>query len=147
MNRRKLAFLAAAARATAWGVGALLPFSEFMGPLAVDSPPLSINLLVNPFHSSAAERRAMQRAVRPVLGSAWRSPGGSLALVLVNIHDRAQDFTARLRSQRLHLQLPLRLVGRVFSEDGDVPAPTLRASGSEIGGRLSARSILLLSLH
>jgi hypothetical protein len=34
-----------------------------------------------------------------------------------------------------------------FSEDGDVPAATLRASGSEISGRLPGRSVVLLTLR
>jgi hypothetical protein len=146
-NRRKMAFLSAAVRASAWGVGALVPFSEFMGPLAVESSSLAISLLVNPRRSSAGERRSIRRAIQPVLGSAWRAPGGGLALVLANIATEAQDFASRLRSGRLGIRLPLRMVGRVFSEDGDVPAPRLRASGSEISGSLPARSVLLISLR
>jgi hypothetical protein len=146
-NRHKMAFLAAAIRASAWGVGALLPFSEFMGPLAVDSSSLTIHMLINPPRSSVAERRSIHRAIRPVLGSAWRTPGGGLALVIANMAERDQDFAARLSSRRLGAQLPLRMAGRVFSEDGDVPAPSLLASGSEISGKLAARSVLLVSLR
>ncbi len=146
-SHRKLAFLTATLRAQAWGVGALLPYSEFMGPLQIESPPIDVDLLVNPLHASPEDRRATRHTVNPVLGSAWRTPASSLTLLLVNIHTQSRDFTARLRSSRLALQLPLRLVGRTFSEDGDAPAASLRPAGSEISGRLPGRSFLLISLH
>jgi hypothetical protein len=146
-NRYKLAFLAAALRAQAWGIGALLPQSQFMGPVAVECPSIEADMLVNPPYSTAAERRCYRQSVPSVVSSAWRVPGGGLALVLVNIHNQTVEFTARLRSSRLGLQLPLRLMGRTFSEDGDVPAASLRASGSEIGGKLPGRAIVLVSLR
>ncbi len=146
-NRHKLAFLAAALRAQAWGIGALLPQSQFLGPLSIECPTLEEDMLVNPPGASAAERRTRRQAVPAVHGSAWRVPGGGLAAVLVNISAREVGFTARLRSSRLGLQLPLRLIGRTFSEDGDVPAASLRASGSEIAGRLPPRSIVLISIR
>ena len=146
-NRRKLAFLAAALRAQAWGIGALLPQSQFMGPLSIECPAIEADVLVNPPYSTAAERRSYRRSFPAVMGSAWRVPGGGLALVLVNIHNQPVDFAARLRSSRLNLQLPLRLLGRTFSEDGDVPAASLGASGSEITGRLPGRAIVLISLR
>jgi hypothetical protein len=146
-SRRKLAFLSAVVRASAWGVGALLPFSEFMGLLTIESAPTGADLLVNPVRSGIAERRTAHRAVQPVLGSAWRAPGGGIFLVLVNIDDRQGEFAAHLHSGRLGLQLPLRLAGQAFSEDGDVLAATLTASGSEVRGRLPARSMVLASLR
>ena len=146
-NRHKLAFLAAALRAQAWGIGALLPQSQFMGPVAVECPSIEADMLVNPPYLAAAERRSYRQFMPSVMGSAWRVPGGGLALVLVNVHNQTVEFTARLRSSRLGLQLPLRLMGRTFSEDGDVPAASLRASGSEIGGRLPGRAIVLVSLR
>lgn len=146
-NRHKLAFLAAALRAQAWGIGALLPQSQFMGPVAIECPNIEVDMLVNPPYSTAAERCSYRLSVPSVIGSAWRVPGGGLALVLVNVHNQTVEFTARLRSSRLGLQLPLRLMGRTFSEDGDVPAASLRASGSEIGGRLPGRAIVLVSLR
>jgi len=146
-NRHKLAFLAAALRAQAWGIGALLPQSQFMGPVAIESPTIEADMLVNPPVAGAVQRRSYRQSVASVIGSAWRVPGGGLALVLVNIHSQAVEFTARLRSSRLGLQLPLRLMGRTFSEDGDVPAASLRASGSEIGGRLPGRAVVLVSLR
>jgi hypothetical protein len=146
-NRRKLAFLAAALRAQAWGIGALLPQSQFMGPIAVECPTIEADMLVNPPYSGAADRRSVRRSLPSVQGSAWRVPGGGLALVLVNIHNQAVDFTARLRSSRLNLHLPLRLMGRTFSEDGDVPGASLGTSGSDISGRLPGRAIVLISLR
>ena len=146
-NRRKLAFLAAGLRAQAWGIGALVPQSQLMGSLAMECPMIEADLLVNPPYSSAAERRSLRRAVQTVHGSAWRVPGGGLALILVNIHTEPVDFAARLRVSRLNLQLPLRMMGRTFSEDGDAPAASLRASGSEIGGKLPGRAIVLISLR
>ena len=146
-NRHKLAFLAAALRAQAWGIGALIPQSQFMGPVAVECPSLEADMLVNPPRSAAAERRFYRRSLPSVLASAWRVPGGGLALVLVNINQQSVDFTARLRSARLSPQLPLRLMGRTFSEDGDVPAASLGASGSDITGRLPRRAIVLVSLR
>ncbi len=146
-NRHKLAFLAAALRAQAWGIGALLPQSRFMGVLAIECPVLEVDLLVNPPNGAASDRRVFRRAVPCVLGSAWRVPGGGLALILVNIHTQSVDFTAGLRSSRLSLPLPLRLIGRTFSEDGDVLAASLRAAGSEIGGRLPHRAIILVSVR
>ena len=146
-NRHKMAFLAATVRASAWGVGALLPFAEFMGPLAAESSALDIALLVNGPRSVPSQRRSICRRVKPVLGTAWRAPGGSTALVLTNMDAQPQDFAARLRSRRLGVQLPLRMAGRVFSEDGDTAAPKLRAAGSEISGNLPARSVLLMSLR
>jgi hypothetical protein len=144
---RKLAFLAAALRAQAWGVGALIPYSEFMGPLTIESSPVEIQLLVNPIDSHPSERRAITRSIQPVLGSAWRTPGSGLALVFVNINHHHHEFTARLRSSRLSPKLPLRLLGRTFSEDGDVPAVSLRTSGTEISGRLPGRCVVLISLR
>jgi hypothetical protein len=146
-NRHKMAFLAATVRASAWGVGALLPFAEFMGPLAIESSSLDIELLIDGPPSVPSQRRSIRRAVQPVLGTAWRVPGGSPALVLTNMDARPQDFAARLRSGRLGVQLPLRMTGRVFSEDGDTPAPRLSAAGSEISGNLPGRSVLLMSLR
>jgi len=146
-SRRKLAFLAAALRAHAWGVGALLPFAEFMGPLAMDSGQTEIEMLVNPRGGDEEERRTLRRVIHPVLGSAWRTPGRGLALLLINTDQQPRDFATKLRSSRLSLQLPIRLVGRTFSEDGDVPAPRLGASGSEVSGRLPGRSITLVSLR
>ncbi len=146
-SNRKLAFLAAVLRAQAWGVGALLPYSQFMGPLAIESSPAEIEFLINPPGSAPAERRAVRRSVHPVLGSAWHTPGSGLALLLANVGQQPREFAARLRSSRLSLQLPLRLVGRTFSEDGDVPAASLRPSGSEISGRLPGRSVVLISLR
>jgi hypothetical protein len=146
-GRRKLSFLSTVLRAQAWGVGALLPYSQFMGLLGIESDELAVDLLVNPPQSAPAERHATRRSISPVLGSAWRTPGAGLALVLVNVHDQPVDFATRLRSSRLGLKLPLQLIGRTFSEDGDVPAATLRASGSEISGRLPGRSVVLLTLR
>jgi len=146
-NRHKLAFLAAAIRAQAWGVGALLPQSQFMGPLAIDCPTVDADILVNPPHSAPADRRVVRRRLPAVHGSAWRVPGGGIALLLVSISSQPADFTARLRSSRLSPQLPLRLIGRTFSEDGDVPAASLRTSGTDIGGRLPGRTIALISLR
>jgi hypothetical protein len=146
-NRYKLAFLAAALRAQAWGIGALIPQSQFMGPVALDCPSVEADMLVNPPYSSPVERRSNRRSLPSFLGSAWRVPGGGLALVLVNIHSQAADFTARLRASRLGLQLPLRLMGRTFSEDGDAPAASLRTSGTDISGRLPGRAITLISLR
>jgi hypothetical protein len=147
VSLRKLAFLAAVLRAQSWGVGALLPYSEFMGPLSIDSSPAEIEFLVNPSGSTPADRRAIRRSVHPVLGSAWRTPGSGLALLLANTGQQSREFTARLRSSRLSLQLPLRLVGRTFCEDGDMPAASLRPSGSEVSGRLPGRCVVLISLH
>jgi hypothetical protein len=146
-NRRKLAFLAAALRAQAWGIGALLPQSQFLGPLNIECPTLEEDLLSDPPGASPTDRRTRRQLLPSVHGSAWRVPGGGLSAVLVNIGATEVDFTARLRSSRLALQLPLRLMGRTFSEDGDVPAASLRASGSEIGGRLPSRSIVLVSIR
>ncbi len=146
-NRHKIAFLAAALRAQAWGIGALVPQSQFMGSLKMEGPTLEADLLINPTYSIAANRRSQRRVLPTAYGSAWRVPGGGLALVLVNIHTQPVDFTARLRDSRLNLQLPLRMIGRTFSEDGDVPAASLRASGSEIGGKLPGRGIVLVSLR
>jgi len=144
---RKLAFLAAALRAQAWGAGALLPYSQFMGPLSIESSPAEIDLLINPVNSEPADRRLVRRSIQPVLGSAWRTPGSALALVLVNISHQAREFAARLRSSRLSPKLPLRLLGRTFCEDGDVPAASLRTSGTEISGRLPGRCVVLVSLR
>jgi hypothetical protein len=146
-NRHKLAFLAAALRAQAWGIGALLPQSQFLGPVAVECPAVEADMLVNPPYATAAERLWYRQPLPSVMASAWRVPGGGLALVLVNIHQQTVEFTARLRASRLGLQLPLRLIGRTFSEDGDVPAASLRASGAEIGGKLPGRAIVLVSLR
>jgi len=146
-GRRRLAFLAAALRAQAWGVGALLPYSEFMGPLAVECAATEVDLLVNPPGAQPGERSHMRRRIAPVVGSAWRVPGSGLAFVLVNIETGPADFTVRLRSSRLGLSLPIQMAGRTFSEDGDAPGAMLRASGAEIGGRLPPRSIVLVSLR
>jgi hypothetical protein len=118
-----------------------------MGPLAIESSPAEIEFLISPPGSGSADRRAVRRSVHPVLGSAWRTPGSGLALLLANVSQQPGEFAARLRSSRLSLQLPLRLVGRTFSEDGDVPAASLRPSGSEISGRLPGRSVVLISLR
>ncbi|MFB3882360.1 MAG: DUF6259 domain-containing protein [Armatimonadota bacterium] len=146
-SRHKLAFLAAALRAQAWGIGALIPQSQFMGPIAVECPAIEADMLVNPPRSTAAERRFRRQSLPSVLASAWRVPGGGLALVLVNINQQAVEFTARLRSARLSPQLPLRMMGRTFSEDGDVPAASLGASGTDITGKLPRRAIVLVSLR
>ena len=146
-NRHKLAFLSTVLRAQAWGVGALIPYSEFMGSLRIDAPAIEASLLVNPPGSGPADRHLLRRSLSPVLGSGWRTPGAGLALVLINIHDQTVEFAAHLRSGRLGLSLPLQPIGRTFSEDGDVPAATLRASGSEIGGRIPGRSVVLLTLR
>lgn len=146
-THRRIAFLAAALRAQAWGVGALLPYAEFMGPLQIDSPTLDIDFLINPPHATPADRRSLHLTIHPILGSAWRTPGGGLALVLVNAHHQLLEFAACLPSSRLSPQLPLHLVGRTFSEDGDVPAASLRASGTEISGRLPGRCVLLVTLR
>ena len=146
-SRRRLAFLAAGLRAQAWGVGALLPFAEFMGPLEVESPTLDVDFLVNPAVGNAEDRHSLRLTIHPILGSAWRTPGGGLALVLVNVHQQLLEFAARLASRRLERQSPLHVVGRAFSEDGDAPAASLVASGTEISGRLPGRCVLLVTLR
>jgi hypothetical protein len=146
-NNHKLAFLAAAYRAHSWGVGVLVPQSLFLGPVEIECPSVEIDFLVNPPHSTSAERRSFRRSVPAVLGSAFRVPGGGLSLLVVNIDQRPAAFVARLRSSRLSVQLPLRFTGRTFSEDGDAPAAALQAAGSEISGRLPARAIVLISLR
>lgn len=146
-NRKKLAFLSTVMRAQAWGVGALLAYSEFMGLLHIKCHNIDVDLLVNPPGSEPSERRVMRRTVPSILGSAWRTPGGGLALILVSIHDQPVEFTTRLRSSRLEVNLPVQFIGRTFSEDGDVPAATLRASGSEVSGKLPGRSVILLTLR
>ena len=145
-NRRKLAFLAAALRAQAWGVGAVLPEAEFLGLLAVDAPSLEVELLVTP-RDQQAEPKVVRRRMSPVLGAAWRVPGGGNALVMANIHDHPVEFSTLLRPGRMILNPPLHLVGQTFSEDGDAPAATLRASGTEVAGRLPARCLLLVTLY
>ena len=145
-NRRKLAFLAAALRAQTWGVGAVLPGAEFLGLLAVDAPSIEVELLVTP-RDTQAEPRVVRRRMSPVLGAAWRVPGGGNALVMANIHDHPVEFSTLLRPGRMILNPPLHLVGQTFSEDGDAPAATLRASGTEVAGRLPARCLLLVTLY
>ena len=145
--RRKLAFLAAGLRAQAWGVGALLPYAEFMGPLEVDSPILDLAFLVNPCDATPSDRRSLHVNTHPILGSAWRTPGGGLSLVFVNAHQQLLEFSAHLPSSRLLLEPPLHLVGRTFSEDGDAPAASLLVSGTEISGRLPGRCVLLVTLR
>jgi hypothetical protein len=145
-NRRKLAFLAAALRAQTWGLGALLPEAECLGLLAVDTPAIEVEFLINPWGGAVAPRVTRKR-ILPVLGSAWRLPGGGNALVIANIHDHPVEFSTLLRPSRMILNLPLHLVGRTFSEDGDAPAATLRVSGTEINGRVPARCLLLVTLH
>jgi len=146
-NHPKLAFLAAALRAQAWGVGALLPNSEFMGPLTIECPPISLDLLINPPGSAPEQRESIRRSIPPVLGSAWRVRGSGLTLALANIHHQPVEFATQLRSARFSVSLPIQLIGRTFSEDGDVPGATLRASGTDIGGHLPARSIVLVTLR
>lgn len=143
--RRRLAFLAAVLRAQAWGVGALLPYAQFMGPLPIACRPIEVDLLIRPPGSPPPPRRARRRLC-PALGSAWRLPGSGLALVLANLHTDTVEFASPLHPERLGLAGPLRLLGRTFSEHGDVPGATLRASGAEIGGRLPPRSLVLVSL-
>jgi hypothetical protein len=108
---------------------------------------METELLVSPLNSQPSERRIVKRPISPVLGSAWRTPGGGLALMLINSHDQQLDFTTRLRSSRLEPSLPVQLIARTFSEDGDMPAATLRTSGAEIRGRVPARSVILLTLR
>jgi hypothetical protein len=146
-SRKKLSFLSTVMRAQAWGVGALLAYSEFAGMLQVRSHQIDVDLLVNPPRSQASQRRVMRGTTSPVLGSAWRTPGGGPALVLINIHDQDLEFATRLRASRLGVHLPVQMIGRTFSEDGDVPAATLRASGNEVSGRLPGRSVVLLTLR
>lgn len=146
-SRKKLSFLSTVMRAQAWGVGALLAYSEFAGLLQVKSHQIDVDLLVNPPRSQPSQRRVTRCTMSPVLGSAWRTPGGGPALVLVNIHDQTLEFATRLRASRLGVHLPLQMIGRTFSEDGDVPAATLRASGNEVSGRLPGRSVVLLTLR
>ncbi len=88
----------------------------------------------------------MRRRLSPVMGAAWRVPGG-VALVMANIHEHPVEFSASLRGARLGQGAPLHLIGRTFSEDGDAPAATLRASGTDIGGRLPARSFILITVQ
>ena len=88
----------------------------------------------------------VRRRLCPVLGAAWRVPGGGNALIMANLHDHPVEFTAKLNSTRMVLNLPLSLAGRTFSEDGDAPAATLRGTGTEVGGKLPARCIVLVTL-
>jgi hypothetical protein len=145
-HRRTLAFLAAALRAQTWGVGAFLPYAEFLGALAVTAPAIEVEVLANAWSARGEEVRLMRRRVSPVLGAAWRVPGG-LALVMGNIHEHPVEFGADLRACRLVPGAPLRLIGRTFSEDGDAPAATLRTSGSDVAGRLPARCFILITVQ
>jgi hypothetical protein len=145
-HRRKLAFLAAALRAQTWGVGAFLPYAEFLGPLAITAPAIEVEVLANAWSLQGEEVRLMRRRVPPVMGASWRVPGG-LALVMANIHDHPVEFAADLRGCRLGHGAPLHLIGRTFSEDGDAPAATLRASGTDIAGRLPARCFILITVQ
>jgi len=149
--RRKLAFLRAALQAQAWGAGKLLPFSEFMGLLEVEVIPVDVEMLVNPPGSTPEGRYVVRRRQPPVLGSAWRTPGGGTAILLVNVHEEPVEFSATLRPARLGISaVPGKvrdLSGRTFTLDSEAPAATLHASGSEISGRLPARAIFLLSLR
>jgi hypothetical protein len=149
---RRLLFVAAALRAQTWGVGAMLSHSEFLGPLAAEAPALEADFLMG----IGVERRPreaphlLRRRISPVLGSAWRLPGGGNALLLANVHEHQVEFTAALNAARIVLNLPLHMVGRTFSESGDAPAATLRPSGphgTDISGRLPARSLLLVTLY
>jgi len=146
-SRRKMAFIAAALRAQTWGVGTLLPFSEFLGLLDISAPEIGVELLTNPRCSAPDDRTATRRFVVPVLGSAWRTPGAGTALVLANIHEQPVEFSASLRTSRLGLSPPLQLAGRAFSQDGDAAPAALHASGSEIAGRLPGRAVFLLSIR
>ena len=68
-------------------------------------------------------------------------------LALANIHHQPVEFATQLRSAGFSVSLPIQLIGRTFSEDGDVPGATLRASGTDIGGHLPAHSIVLVTLR
>jgi len=146
-NGRKLAFVGALLRSQSWGVGKLLCFSEFLGPLEIDCPPIDVPCLVNPRDSRPEDRRVIRRYVPPIMGSAWLAPGAGPALVFVNWHDQPVEFACRLHGGRIPHRLPLQLSGRAFSEEGEVLSPALRASGSEIGGEIPKRCVVLVSLE
>jgi len=148
-NRRNLAFVAAALRAQTWGVGAVIPGSECLGLVAIEAAPIEADFLIGGVNPQRVGEglRVVKRRLCPVLGAAWRIPGGGNAIILVNIHEHAVEFSAPLNASRIVLNLPLHLVGRVFSEDGDAPAATLHGSGTEMGGKLPARSVMLVTLY
>ena len=146
-NRKKLAFVAAALRAQTWGIGATLTSSEFLGVLPVEAPTIEAD-----FSSAASTgpgRGGVARGAPSLLSCPRRRvrvPGGGNALIMANLHDHPVEFTAKLNSTRTVLNLPLSLAGRTFSEDGDAPAATLRGTGTQVGGKLPGRCIVLVTL-
>jgi hypothetical protein len=145
--RRKLAFMAGALVAQGWGFGKLLPFSDFSGLLEVEAEPVEVPMLVNPPRSTPEERSVTRRRVRPVLGSAWTTPGAGTGLVLANMHDQPAEFSAALRASRLGISGKLQAVGRTFTPDGEAPLATLHASATEISGRLPPRAVFLVTMR
>jgi hypothetical protein len=145
--RRKLAFLTGALLAQGWGVGKLLPFSEFCGLLEVSAQPVDVEMLVNPPRAMPEERIVTRRRVSPVLGSAWNTPGAGIALVLANIHEQPVEFSAPVRASRLGMSGKLQVVGRTFTPDGEAPPARLHASSSEISGRLPAGAVFLVTMR
>ncbi len=116
-----------------------------LAPLVLRSPYV-LQVLANAWSLHGEDVRLMRRRLSPVMGAGWRVPGGA-ALVMANIHDHPVEFAANLRGCRLGQGAPLHLIGRTFSEDGDVPAASLGASGTDITGRLPRRAIVLVSLR
>jgi hypothetical protein len=158
-NRHKVAFLAAALRAQNWAGGDFLWMGEFLGMLQVDSEGVEIQFRVGfsdspPARANAGGRpgchlpsggRLLRQRVPRVLGSAWRGHQGAVLVALVNFTESDTQFLSRLDLRRLGVMVPLRAVGRTFSEAGD-RAARLRTLGSDLAGRLPARSLTLVAL-
>ena len=144
-NRRKLSFLAAALRAQSWGGGDFFWMGEFLGTLELESELVEIQFSVDLPGESAGGRRTARRSLPRVLGSAWRGHQGAVMAAIVNFTGGEAQFAGRLNLRRLGVLVPLRAVGRTFFEAGD-RAARLRAVGSDLLGRLPARSFTLVAL-
>ena len=117
--------------------------------LSVEAPPAEADFLIGGVNPSRVGEglRVVRRCLSPVVGGAWRVPGGGNAPIFANLQEHPVEFSAPLDGTRLVLSLPLHAAGRTFSEDGDAPSATVRGVGTRVEGKLAARSVVLVTLY
>jgi hypothetical protein len=144
LNLRKLAFLRTILQVNATETA--LARGEFLGYIETEGPTAEVDFLVNYLYALPGQRRVVSRSRPMVQITAWRGRDGKLLLIIINLLEKAADFSCQLPLYRLGIAAPKKVYGLTFSPELGGSQALLALSGGRISGELPARSASIVWL-
>jgi hypothetical protein len=144
LNLRKLAFLRTILQVNATETA--LARGEFLGCISADCESAEGEFLVNHLYTLPGQRRVFSKPVPTVQITAWRGREGRLLLIIINLVEKASDFSCQLPLYRLGIPAPKKVYGLTFSPELGGSQALLTLSGGHISGKLPSHSASIVWL-